>query len=72
VELVQSHIVTDDVQGIATFYANLIGASISMNDYYVGVRAGSSRSASPSADSPNTATTSNCSGLLRRGALILS
>jgi predicted enzyme related to lactoylglutathione lyase len=40
VELVQSRIVTDDVAGLAAFYARLIGTPVALNDYYVEVPAG--------------------------------
>ena len=36
-ELVQSRVVTDDVAGMAAFYARLVGASVVLNDYYVEV-----------------------------------
>ncbi|MGE5287206.1 MAG: VOC family protein [Micromonosporaceae bacterium] len=39
-ELVQSRIVTDDVQRLAAFYASLVGASVVLNDYYVEVPTG--------------------------------
>jgi predicted enzyme related to lactoylglutathione lyase len=39
-ELVQSRVVTDDVAGMAAFYATLIGTSIVLNDYYVEVPTG--------------------------------
>ena len=39
-ELVQSRIVTDDVEGLAAFYARLIGAPVALNEYYVEVPAG--------------------------------
>lgn len=39
-ELVQSRIVTDDVAGLAAFYARLIGTPVALNDYYVEVPAG--------------------------------
>jgi predicted enzyme related to lactoylglutathione lyase len=39
-ELVQARIVTDDVAGLASFYARLIGATVAVNDYYVEVPAG--------------------------------
>ena len=38
--LVQSRIVTDDVEGLAAFYARLLGASVALNEYYVEVPAG--------------------------------
>jgi len=38
--LVQSRIVTDDVEGLAAFYASLLGASVTLNDYYVELPAG--------------------------------
>jgi uncharacterized glyoxalase superfamily protein PhnB len=38
--LVQSRIVTDDVEGLAAFYASLLGASVTLNEYYVEVPAG--------------------------------
>jgi predicted enzyme related to lactoylglutathione lyase len=36
-ELVQSRIVTDDVAGLAAFYAALIDTDVVVNDYYVEV-----------------------------------
>ncbi|HEY8045061.1 MAG TPA: VOC family protein [Streptosporangiaceae bacterium] len=39
-ELVQSRIVTDDVEAMAAFYARLVGASVALNEYYVEVPAG--------------------------------
>ncbi len=39
-ELVQSRIVTDDVEGLAAFYARLVGTSVALNEYYVEVPAG--------------------------------
>jgi uncharacterized glyoxalase superfamily protein PhnB len=36
-ELVQSRIVTDDVTGMAAFYADLVGTPVVLNDYYVEV-----------------------------------
>jgi predicted enzyme related to lactoylglutathione lyase len=39
-ELVQSRIVTDDVEGLAAFYAKLVGAPVALNEYYVEVPAG--------------------------------
>jgi predicted enzyme related to lactoylglutathione lyase len=39
-ELVQSRIVTDDVEGLAAFYARLVGTSVALNEYYVEVQAG--------------------------------
>ena len=39
-ELVQSRIVTDDVEGLAAFYAKLVGAQVALNEYYVEVPAG--------------------------------
>jgi predicted enzyme related to lactoylglutathione lyase len=38
--LVQSRIVTDDVEGLAGFYASLLGVSVTLNGYYVEVPAG--------------------------------
>jgi predicted enzyme related to lactoylglutathione lyase len=38
--LVQSRIVTDDVEGLAAFYASLLGVSVPLNEYYVEVPAG--------------------------------
>jgi predicted enzyme related to lactoylglutathione lyase len=38
--LVQSRIVTDDVEGLAMFYARLLGVSVTLNEYYVEVPAG--------------------------------
>lgn len=39
-ELVQSRIVTDDVEGLAAFYARLVGTPVALNGYYVEVPAG--------------------------------
>lgn len=39
-DLVQSRIVTDDVAGLAGFYARLLGVPVTLNDYYVEVQAG--------------------------------
>jgi catechol 2,3-dioxygenase-like lactoylglutathione lyase family enzyme len=39
-QLVQSRIVTDDVGRLAAFYANLLGAQVALNDYYVEIPAG--------------------------------
>ena len=39
-DLTQTRIVTNDVAGLATFYAALIGVDIVANDYYVEVPAG--------------------------------
>ena len=36
-QLVQSRIVTDDVAGMARYYAALVGAHVVVNDYYVEV-----------------------------------
>jgi predicted enzyme related to lactoylglutathione lyase len=38
--LVQSRIVTDDVEGLAGFYAGLLGAQVALNEYYVEIQAG--------------------------------
>ena len=39
-ELVQARFVTDDVPGLAAFYARLVRAPAVLNDYYVEVQAG--------------------------------
>jgi hypothetical protein len=39
-ELVQGRIVTDDVEGLAAFYAQLVGTAVALNEYYVEVPAG--------------------------------
>jgi predicted enzyme related to lactoylglutathione lyase len=39
-ELVQSRIITDDVAGLAGFYARLVGVPVAVNEYYVEVPAG--------------------------------
>jgi predicted enzyme related to lactoylglutathione lyase len=39
-ELVQSRIVTDDVERLAAFYARLVGVPVTLNEYYVEVPAG--------------------------------
>jgi uncharacterized glyoxalase superfamily protein PhnB len=36
-ELVQSRMITDDVAGLACFYAALVGVDVVVNDYYVEV-----------------------------------
>jgi uncharacterized glyoxalase superfamily protein PhnB len=38
-DLVQSRIVTDDVPGLATFYAALAGVEVVLNDYYLEIPA---------------------------------
>jgi predicted enzyme related to lactoylglutathione lyase len=40
VELVQARLVTEDVAGLAAFYAGLVGAAVPLNEYYVEVPAG--------------------------------
>jgi predicted enzyme related to lactoylglutathione lyase len=39
-ELLQCRIVTDDVEGMAGFYARLLGVSAALNEYYVEILAG--------------------------------
>jgi predicted enzyme related to lactoylglutathione lyase len=39
-ELVQARFVTDDVPGLAAFYARLVRTATALNDYYVEVQAG--------------------------------
>jgi uncharacterized glyoxalase superfamily protein PhnB len=39
-ELVQSRIVTDNVEKLAAFYAGLLGVRVPLNEYYVEVPAG--------------------------------
>lgn len=39
-ELVQARLVTDDVAGLAAFYAGLVDARVPLNEYYVEVPAG--------------------------------
>jgi len=39
-ELAQSRIVTDDVEGLAGFYVRLLGVQVALNDYYVEIPAG--------------------------------
>ncbi len=39
-ELVQARLVTEDVAGLAAFYARLVGAKAPLNEYYVEVPAG--------------------------------
>ena len=39
-ELVQGRIVTDDVEGLAAFYARLVGTAVPLNEYYVEIPAG--------------------------------
>jgi uncharacterized glyoxalase superfamily protein PhnB len=38
--LVQARIVTDDVEGLAAFYARLVAAEVPLNEYYVEIQAG--------------------------------
>ena len=46
-ELVQSRIVTDDVQRLAAFYARLVRAEVVLNDDYVEAPTGLRRQAAP-------------------------
>ncbi len=39
-ELVQSRIITDDVEGMAAFYARLMEVAVTTNEYYVEVPSG--------------------------------
>jgi uncharacterized glyoxalase superfamily protein PhnB len=39
-ELIQSRIVTDDVPTMADFYARLVGAEVTVNEFYVEIPAG--------------------------------
>lgn len=39
-QLVQSRIVTDDVEALAAFYAKLVGCDVTVNEFYVEVPAG--------------------------------
>ena len=39
-KLVQSRIVTDDVERLAGFYARLLGVRVALNEYYVEIEAG--------------------------------
>lgn len=39
-KLVQSRIVTGDVEGLAGFYARLLGVTVALNEYYVEIEAG--------------------------------
>ena len=39
-ELVQARLVTEDVAGLASFYTELVGATVPLNEYYVEVPAG--------------------------------
>jgi uncharacterized glyoxalase superfamily protein PhnB len=59
-DLVQCRIVTDDVAGLAGFYATLLGLSAALNEYYVEIQAGPasvgfSRRRFTEADAPPTA-----------------
>jgi uncharacterized glyoxalase superfamily protein PhnB len=38
-DLVQSRFVTEDVEGLAGFYARLLGATVALNEYYVEIQA---------------------------------
>jgi predicted enzyme related to lactoylglutathione lyase len=40
VKLVQSRIVTEDVERLAGFYASLLGVPVTLNEYYVEIQAG--------------------------------
>jgi hypothetical protein len=57
VELVQARLVTEDVAGLAAFYAGLVKVKVPVNEYYVEVPAGPLRSVSPRGGSPSTART---------------
>jgi predicted enzyme related to lactoylglutathione lyase len=39
-ELLQCRLVTDDVEGLAGFYASLLGVRAELNEYYVEIQAG--------------------------------
>ena len=39
-KLVQSRIVTDDVEGLAGFYARLLGVPVALSEYYVEIETG--------------------------------
>jgi len=39
-ELVQCRMVSDDVEGLAGFYASLLGVRAALNEYYVEIQAG--------------------------------
>ena len=39
-ELAQCRLVTDDVEGLAGFYARLLGVPTALNEYYVEIQAG--------------------------------
>ena len=39
-EFAQCRIVTDDVEGLAGFYARLLGVPVALNEYYVEIQAG--------------------------------
>jgi predicted enzyme related to lactoylglutathione lyase len=39
-ELMQSRIITDDVEGLAGFYVGLLGVPVALNGYYVEIPAG--------------------------------
>jgi predicted enzyme related to lactoylglutathione lyase len=39
-KLIQARVVTDDVAGLAAFYAKLVGADVPLNEYYVEIPAG--------------------------------
>ena len=39
-ELVQARLVTEDVAGLAAFYARLVGTRVPLNEYYVEIPAG--------------------------------
>src|SRR5215813_7063138 len=56
-DLVQSRIVTDDVERLAAFYARLVRVSVVLNDYYVEVPPERPRSGSSGAGSPSTGRT---------------
>jgi uncharacterized glyoxalase superfamily protein PhnB len=38
--LVQARLVTDDVEGLAAFYARLVAAEVPLNEYYVEIQTG--------------------------------
>lgn len=39
-DLVQCRMVSDDVEGLAEFYARLLGVAAALNEYYVEIQAG--------------------------------
>ena len=77
-DLAQCRMVTDDVEGLAGFYARLLGVPTALNEYYVEIQAGPASvgfsrrrfTEHREADSP-PAPSPSATGPVRRDAIIL-